>query len=555
MFWRQFLCCAVSAAKCKAHIIVVGSHADLIPSQSRKSTLLRCFKESPPLHVVDYVMLDCRMPSSSGMSELRRLLKRSCRIIQLQSQFDYQIGGYLNRFINEYLLGVPALSFKELLSRVQCCPESEYVLLQSPDVLHQACESMNTSGHILLLKDVDLPEDNWIILKKELIISQVHGLLKHLKQSTQLGFVPLSLLESQLRQHAPDLPPDLAISYMKKMIFCSETDPHTLSKIENFVPRATEKDEVYYFFPSLINIERPSQVWEWTPDSPSIHTSGWHLRCTDPDQFFTPRVLQVLQIELVCHALAERKGTPPNSMHGCKLWKNGVRWLDSLGIEVIYEVDKDSKSLILLLKCTNDCKLQYANLRATLISRCLAITGRMCKETKLLEYLIHPHCLHSFPIEDPVLLPISQTAPAVIEGRKILLDDDRAKEAPGYPFLSIDKLLDYEPYQGMGFELVHELVSKKDSKERVPRHILDKLADVLDERWKEFAVTLHFTPRAIADIAKDSSKSEIEKCCEMFRRWSINGGMYGSLYHDLGQYSIFRGRNPLVSLINMSACY
>jgi len=130
--------------------------------------------------------------------------------------------------------------------------------------------------NLLLLGNQKIPEESWVILQKEVILSQVHGLLKHMKQSTQLGIVSLSRIESLIQQHAQDLSPDLAIRYMKKMVFCSEIDPQALTLINNFPPESMHTSEQYFFFSSLIRAKKPSQVWEWTPEQLQTYTSGWH---------------------------------------------------------------------------------------------------------------------------------------------------------------------------------------------------------------------------------------------------------------------------------------
>ncbi len=278
-FWKQFLASAVLTSGCQAHVILVGSHTDqvLACDQEKKSSLLNEFPSSSTLTVLDVVLLDCRKPLSKGMIKLRQLLTMSCKNVRLQAEFDYQKGGILRNFVSKSLCGVVALVFSELFSIVLESSEAQLQPLKEVNTLHQTCESLNISGHLLILRSQDVPEDSWIILKKELILSQVHGLLKHLKHSTQQGIVPLSLLESQLRQHAPDLPPDLAIRYMKKLAFCSEVEPHALALLKRFPPETAHVNEKYYFFSSLINAEKPSHVWK--PEQSFTYASGWHFKC------------------------------------------------------------------------------------------------------------------------------------------------------------------------------------------------------------------------------------------------------------------------------------
>ncbi len=108
-------------------------------------------------------------------------------------------------FITEHLSAIHACTFGELLEDVLNSAKPELEPLKPPDLLYQTCESLNTSGHLLMLKNKEVPEDSWLVFKKETILAEVNGLLKHLKQCTQLGIVPLSRVESALKEHAQDL--------------------------------------------------------------------------------------------------------------------------------------------------------------------------------------------------------------------------------------------------------------------------------------------------------------------------------------------------------------
>ena len=411
-------------------------------------------------------------------------------------------------------------------------------------MIYAACTSLNASGHLIFMKDKQTPEHSWIVLDKVAILSKVHGLLKHLKKGT--GIVPFSLLRDIIAKHCKDLSLELVLQYMLRMEFCSEIDPQALSLIPGFDQDCLQ--DHYYFFPSLISTERPSDVW--AQNTGFAHAFGWCLKCTDPYQFFTPRFLQVLLIHLAALAHNSTPVIFTELTPGCRIWKKGIRWLNPHGIETIVEVSDQNKKVTAVMRCLKESDMKFIKQRSSVIKQILHMQ-KFCPEVKPKEFIIHPHCLRHYPLQASAEIPMTQVTETIVEKHPYLIVDDHTlPDTPEHPFLPLDKLVLFEPYQNLGRELLEKLFSRLDraSTEHVPKEILHSIARAHQTKWKALSEVLNLT----LAVEMDSSRSDLQKCTDILTAWSQRHGTFATLRHDMGQYSIFAGRNPLVSLWSCS---
>ncbi len=181
---------------------------------------------------------------------------------------------------------------------------------------------------------------------------------------------------------------------------------------------------------------------------------------------------------------------------------------------------------------------------------------KLCNVVKPTEYFIHPHCLQSFlAVQQHALLPVTEVAAAIVQSGhdQNLRVEEALSDAPGYPFLPVEELLFFEPYQGLGDRLLQALFAPQNLNSLLSPATLVKLAECFDKNWRNIADCLNTSEtskRMLAELEQDDHKTDISKCLEILTEWSARvEGTYSALHRDLGQYSIFRGRNPLVSFI------
>ena len=100
------------------------------------------------------------------------------------------------------------------------------------EMLYKMCLELNDRGHILLLKDRIAIENSYIVIDKELLLSEISGTVfapegfKQYKElSTNTGVVPLS----KIKECFPDKDLDILIGFLTHLEFCHEISDRSSS--------------------------------------------------------------------------------------------------------------------------------------------------------------------------------------------------------------------------------------------------------------------------------------------------------------------------------------
>ena len=114
---------------------------------------------------------------------------------------------------------------------------------------------------------------------------------------------------------------------------------------------------------------------------------------------------------------------------------------------------------------------------------------------------------------------------------------------PG-PMQRVKELLYFDPYTVFGPELFEQLCSKENSLKVVSTEFIAELANWASE--SDGKVLRKIFPFNVKIVDKDSSTI----CKQTLEAWKGSNGSkatYQKLHHKLEKYSIFRGRDPIVS--------
>ena len=519
-----------------AHIIAVGSHSDCLASeelQSKSEVLARIMRSPspfPPLQHVTHITLDCRRPSSAGMKSLRQNIQDICKKVYSQVDFDYQNGHLLRTFVEQHLSHQKACNFNELVGWVLDVDDTEFQPLKSPEVLFQACKALNVSGDLILLTEGESPDDSWLVLNKNAFLRQVHSLLPDFEKFEVMNGV---LSHSKVKSVAlhTDLNPELVIRYMCGMDMCTKID------VNHILGYNHQRGEKYYFFPSLINAEMPDDVWISSTEFTQLF--GWCLHCTKPDQFFTPKCVDMLLLSI-------HKLVPNLSPNNCRIWKYGICWWNPDGIETVIEVSQQCKKLVAVMRCLKESEVKFIKHRSSVIEQVLSIQKTFCPEVNVEELVIHTRNPHQhYPIEVAAEILMTDVASSIVNNHPYVKLGCREHQ-----LLKLNDLIFFEPYQGLDNELLRKIFNPQNPKEHVSESDLDAIATAVQTKWKLLAGVLAVSPQVIARLERDTTSNPFEKCKNILTSWSqISDGTYIALRQDLGQHSIFLGRNPLVSLI------
>jgi ankyrin repeat protein len=386
--------CTASVA---ASVVVVGSHLDMISIDKlplKLKTLQRqvntLFSSKSYLKYEGIITIDCRKSYSDGMTQLRKILHRVCESIRVQTcdVVTSQISSNLTSVLLN-LSSRPALPFTEFSShakRVGIIPDK----VQSEEELYGMCEILNHCGKLLLLKDQDSYEKSWLILDESLILTQVQKELKEL-QSESCGLVSLSELK---KLDCKDLDLPTFIQYLLYAQICNKVN------VESF---SVAPSDEYYFFPGLINDEKPNTV-ESKSKTP-LYT--WCLEYEEP---VTPRFLQTLLIQLTQPLTEAGDISPPKY----RVWRKGVFTLSHDTTEVLIEISKSSSQISLNIRSKKGEEIALMKRRSSLIKLLTALSAKHCSTIKSTEY-ISMQLESNSEVSSPKI-PLRDVAAAVING-------------------------------------------------------------------------------------------------------------------------------------------
>ena len=213
-------------------------------------------------------MLDCRYAESSSMSQLRSLLSHSCQALRNIETMAITHRSFLvflfDRFGDESAVKLDVAK-REM---VHCADSESYMYLNHmiSSNLIEECEVLNKRGYILFMKNSQQPDISWIVFDKAALLSQVNGVIfapegfkEHQKSlSISIGVVPLSKLAALF----PSLDHRMICLFLCHLEFYHKIiDPEILTLLRAKTD-CSPSDEKFLYFPCLVNLNVPSNVWQ-----------------------------------------------------------------------------------------------------------------------------------------------------------------------------------------------------------------------------------------------------------------------------------------------------
>ena len=506
-YWISFIENACSSAQGSSHVIITGSHADLVKSSQElkeKSSLVENIAKSrvkQQLMYGGFERMDCRLSKTKEARYFRSLLSTSQQAI-LSSQPSMSLYCHVLYAFLRTKLRRASCTLQELTTAL--ISENDYSYRSS--LLTESLTSLNDKGLILFLQNQEHPESSWVVVEKEALLRKVNGTLfapDHFKQYCQVasntGIVPIATLEELFPQYSSEM----LVGCLESMEFCHPVDMPTLQATNL---KATLSFPLtganYLFFPSLVKEHRPDDL-----PSPRF---GWCLGCSDPHQYFSNRFLHVLLLRLAFTfplASEYRFLSPP--LHGlerkCKVWRNGICWKSVSGVSTIVEIVDLNRWVIVLV---SEKTREAAQVCSNVIRMILDLQHQLCSAVSTCECLISPSLLDHYPFD---ALPDTDLFTMRDVAKSMLLQDDIALDRKeGQNELVTKDALSCEPYYLLQPSSVCQLFNQSMASQPVPDPLLQ---DVL--RYYQL-------PQQ-----KLQDNSELKE-------W-------------VNKHSIFAGRNPLVS--------
>ena len=488
-YWWSFIDNLAAWASTPPKVILVGSHADKVKSRggnvqqslSQMSALLKHLPAS--FYFAGQVALDCRDPASRKLRLFRSLVNSSCGELRQSADVDLHCH-VLYAFLLNKFQGRVASTISDIATTIQ---ESDALLPQNPDDLIPLISTLSDKGLLFLVRDSGSSEDSWVILQKQALLGEINGTIfapkdfsQHKKDlSSSTGVVPLLKFKSEF----PNYNPTMIIKFLVHLEFCFKVDDCQILELlkdeivheENVSQSLSEE---YYFFPALVNVENPLQVWE--EDGVMICQCAWFYRCVRPDQFLTTHFLHVLILRL---AFSFALQLDPGDSHEdslalrrrCSVWKRGIGWLNRVPIETVVEVGLLNQSVIVMMRCPKGEEAKCAQLRSEIIQKVIEAKDEHCKALEMSESFIHPTDLR-YPFidntEDLKCYSLTEVARATVNEADNVLDYRGRNPFP------VKDLLLFNTQSTTSRRLLRELFSDKHSlDEQVRGHVLKKLLE------------------------------------------------------------------------------
>ena len=545
-YWLAFLENQGVSVKPKPHLVIVGSHADLMKDKKDvegKRHIVEALQQEnafASFHYVGFVALDCQYAKSSSMSQLRQYLADSCEKLRKNSKMSSRNHCFLVYLLDKFR-DRPAVQIREVSARVAeerpLLRSGPACILEDVSSISQLCDEVSKTGNLLFFKSTKSIESSWIILDRDALLSHVTGTVfapkdfkQHCDLATSTGVVPFS----KIHTHFSDLDPDMITQFFCHLEFCHEVDSVTLQLIQSSESRdsvATRFDptERFFFFPGLVSIDVPSGVW--MNSSNFNYHCGWALQCSTSGQFFTPRFLQVLLLRLAFSlALAPQEHTStkvPSLQRNCQVWKNGICWGDKSGVEALIEV-KENKIVVVMLRCLKGSEVECARVQSIVVGKIQQIRKTFCPKVTVSEYLLH-HCdskqYPPKPLSELALVNVEDIATAVREKNPSIVKPGKV--------IPLSEILGFEPYTSPGVSILQQLFGDRNftlhkptlaqlMKMRTTKGEQVKIIMSVAPQWKELGALLDIDTegRTLNLIEADHQWEGHAACCrEMFMSW------------------------------------
>ena len=560
--WMNLVQNQCTNLKGKAHVIVIGSHADKLVGNPRNKehVFAPVIQKFSMLQFKAFTPMDCRFADSDHMKKLRKQIQESSVILRSSETISLNAHSFFIYFWDNFknCVAVSVSVIQQKIHTDQNKSESEHtrnLLSFIPSTLPrliEICDQLNKKGLLLFLHNVRYPEKSFIICDRVTLLSKVTGTVfapenfsQHCSLASSTGVVPLPKFSQKFVEYNIEM----LISFMSHLVLCFEiTDKEVLDCMRKRDDKP-EPNRRYLFFPGLIKIDFPEQVWE---DDPNMkYHFGWIVECSQERQFFDPRCLQVLILRLVfSFDLAPASKVQehiPSLQRFCSVWKNGIFWINESGIASHLELSDSGKYFALKVRSRvlkNKCLIY----RAKIIQKVLDTIKDFCSNIKAVESVIDPQEIVKHPLKSAsslTLCSISDIASAIIANK----EDVKSQ----YRVLTLESILQFEPFASLDQDTLQCINSNKNvmKDKKISNAFISHFASQIssDDIYM-------YTAMFSADGGQNNSVSNTrQKRTVTFRQELIQTlqtwrnkteGSYLSLRETLNKYSIFIGRNPLV---------
>ena len=354
-FWTSFvdnhLCNRTSP------LIIVCSHTDVIkeneedPNEKVKQVL----KDALGHKTINYttILTDCRLLASEAVENVSHKMSQLQDLCNKGLKVNVQVH-YLKHLLerNSFHEKV-ACQFIEIKNLV--CSGGSSILRQSGLIstenedLSQQLTVLSEGKYLLFLENHQDISKSWVIFNTNILFESMNTVFftHNTSVATPLpnaaGIISVSDIKSMLPENDPQMIIGLAIHLM----FCCEinvSDAQLITQGEGIT--ILSDSNTYYFFPALVTLNKASSI---LAIQHKYHE--WQCQFASNYDITTSRFLHVLLIKLLtkftasnCESTDVDLGLLAQPM--CSVWKTGIQWQTSTGVQLKTEVTDSSVSVV-----------------------------------------------------------------------------------------------------------------------------------------------------------------------------------------------------------------
>ena len=568
-YWFQFINNHSHASSSKTHLVIISSHADELPSGESKKKARRVQSVVSNLNLdnitlAGQITLDCRYAESSSMTQLRSTLSESCKVLRgsekISAANHYYLIFLLHHFKEELAVTLDKVATELILKCNQKSDELMYLEFIKSSNLFELSQELTERGAILFMKNHQDPRKSWIVLKKDVLLSQVNGVIfapegfkEHSEISTNTGVVPLSKLAPLF----PNVDIDVVTKFLCHLEFCQEIKDADLlsvlvaesrtstvsveSKSLMLSAESKSTDERFFFFPGLVSLNKPQDI-ALSSESDSHTYSGWVFQCSKPEQFFSNRFHQVLLLRLAfSFALAPSDQSSADTLvlqRRCQVWKNGICWANRSGGKANVEII-DLRKVVAIVH--SEEKIELSRLRSSIINTVINAKKEFSSKVAVKESLLLPEDAMKYPLDltEVAAVNITEVAETIKDGKGYVLNEKHNNT-------KLEKLVGFEPYANLGEAILEELFDAQKSAEED----LDKLFFHLADRTHQHEELRTVYELPLSRLANERTpQGAIHSLAHVFQHWRdemAKEGTRKNFRKRLDEFSVFAGRNPLL---------
>ena len=560
VYWWLFINNLSQRAARPPHVMFVASHKDIVRARGEdpQSIIDMILKDSIRDIQVSFKYegsfpMDCRKLVSRGLTALLTQLNTTCQVLRQTANTDLYCH-ILKAFLTTTEFN--ELIYCQIVQVLEKIKSDDALLPQSSSQLIPLLSTLSDQGHILLLQNYTDIDKSWVILKPEVLLAEVNGIIfspDYFKEHFHNFAMSTGVLTlSKIKEKFTEFHHEVLVEYLIHLQFCFKIkDKHTLEMITKNEVSLTNEDseyrEEYYFFPSLVRNENPEDVCQ--PKEIDMYQCGWFYKCGKDTEQLTSRFLHVLILRLAFSCEPPDDPTGRESvvlLRSCSVWKDGIAWCTNDGIETIVEVGPQCRWVAVIMRCPDTHKVQCTELRSKVIRIVLKVKQDFCPVITMNEFLIAPSSL-KYPFEgrELTLYSMKNVASIVIEGK------DFAKDTDGKKPLDVHLLLPFEPYYKLG-DIIDSFFSAEQSlNEEISQECLKQIAIKCHKNLKDFETALQPDLIAYEEECSRVEGSEIMKCVALFRTLKNSQKRAMKTWRDFerefSRFSIFCGRDPMVT--------